>query len=250
MRSLTALAILLAGTVSHARQTLNFGAFEATVATQTSDGGTDVTVALVLPERLLALGSAPKTTACFVSPDALTVTLDGAPMGRLFAGGEARATMISGMALRFPRCAAPQWHLRVDKGTPAVSTIRFELHGGAAEMTIEHLFTRRAIQVQGALKPGAPVTLTWSPKSDVWRGTPRGALVHVYRPNEFSKQVNELTFDDGTVRFTLPDVPAGKALIDFTPGAARVSPRIATCGLRSCAAGQVRAWPVEVVIAR
>lgn len=67
-------------------------------------------------------------------------------------------------------------------------------------------------------------------------------------PDTFSKQTTALTIDGPKVAFTMPDVPAGDAWIDFSPGAARVTPRIARCGLKTCAAGQVRPAPLRVSI--
>lgn len=119
MRVALPLIILFAAATSHARQTLEFGAFEASVATQLRDDGTEVTVALALFDPLFgaqllnAQLSVVKGGPCFVAPDALVVTLDGKPMPRIAAGGPMRPTMISGMALHLTRCLSPVWRLQL-----------------------------------------------------------------------------------------------------------------------------------------
>lgn len=250
MRSVFILATLLIATASPARQTLNFDAFEATVATQARDGSIEVVVGL---SRHTPLFHGVPGQGCFVAPDGLEVTLDGRKMARVFAGGRAYPAKMSGVTIGPPTCAGASWRIMVPAGeAPPTSVVLFALNGGTAQMKIEHLLTPRRIRLAGGGKTviaGGLVTVEWTPASDTLRRAPRAVTLHVYRPNAFSETVSVEAIDGHAFRFTLPKVPTGPAFVDLQLGEDLFRPRIAACdGLKTCTAGQVTAAPLAVDI--
>jgi hypothetical protein len=184
-----------------------------------------------------------KDDRCFRVTEALKVTLDGQPMKLTFAGGPARPTAVSGVAMLPNGCAPPTWRI-VTPNRPSRSTVEFELHGGRGRMVIDHLLTRRTLAMPQSARAGAPLSVRWTPAVDQWAG--QYANVTVYRTNEFSKEVLG-TYDQGAIRFTMPVVSAGPVRIDVRPQHP-VRPPVVECGLGACTVGAVTSWPAPITV--
>jgi hypothetical protein len=178
---------------------------------------------------------------CLVVDSGWQVSVDGIPLERRYAGGEARPTMISGVALQISKCANPWFRSRAGARFERRPTSLVVVEEGQrrGSMTVRLLFTPRGLRVlpSSQLRPGERVTLEWQPLSDRWVGYDLSTTAALHRPGEEDVNIarSQLTIDPPRFSFVLPEVHPGPATIRLSTLYLEALPEIVACtGLASC----------------